>query len=979
MQASTVPFGTQIAGNECVVEHAVNIALPLYRTNHCTDPSFEQGLGQWFAIGTGSVHPTISISTAHPALGTRSMYVALGTGAADSSFVLVPMDSTYLPGALYQITMDIYLDTACPPIELANTAFSTIISTRGTHQTLTAYVTPGLGDTGPLLVNDAATVAGAGVGFWVDTVLVEAVATPGTYFDGDTAGGQWLGVPGLSASRVNVDPYPDVTVSVESLNVQRQLTTDMPDDTRLITGYPSGQATIVLSGIVGTDESMTAAWLFGPDQATSPLYRTSPLLSLVTIDLGLCTAPQTVELIRTFTGYIDDVEIDAVSGQVTITALDPSTLLRPSVTFPAIAGNNTIAGQAFVQTGISSTWLMEYALRLSGFYASPPPRPSCCLYVSNHGSAWPEIQGDPNAAGVGYTVATSTFAIPAGLPSTPPTYLDIVTLPGVYGDVLLNPTLLDIPLAGWDTLTAHANTNGSHKAIPQLGQASFGNNPWYAEGWVFADINQDGSSGGSQWMVSTASGNYQRITLLWTLGGGSVSFVYDMQRGGVNAGFTALTGSMTTEAWHHVSTFVTYLTSTTATVTVTVDNVSHTTTVTGLPSTPSSDEDCIYGRVILLGGVEAFQFTTEGAPTPYNSAGYTFTPTVVLDHALSGVNVVPDTAGLTTKQAIQQLCEAEGGIGGFDEHGIFRFVNRNNFLAAASSRTIASTESLESVTSSVQAATVATHVTQAVAGYAQSSTLQYVWQASDIISVPALGTYEAIVSIASGGIALSPQALDSGYQSGTPPTPVTGWRAAKTPAGGGPITSGITVTTTNVTATTLLLKIVNSNYSTVYMVSPVGLSDVPVGSPYVYIAGNTATAAADLVADSQWPPVSEGGAITNARYGEILLALPSNPYMQDITFGQARTDATLEDLYAPRPLLTNLSMLADPRIQLADRCTLVDADGLAINDDIMVIGTSITDSVSAWNQTLDARRINTPGGWLMGVAGRSEMGVATYV
>lgn len=56
-----------------------------------------------------------------------------------------------------------------------------------------------------------------------------------------------------------------------SITPQAALTTDMPDQTRLITGYPARSANMVLAGQIGATEDQNTQWLFDAYSSTSPL------------------------------------------------------------------------------------------------------------------------------------------------------------------------------------------------------------------------------------------------------------------------------------------------------------------------------------------------------------------------------------------------------------------------------------------------------------------------------------------------------------------------------------------------------------------------------------------------------------------------------------------------------------------------------------------------------------------------------------
>ena len=84
-------------------------------------------------------------------------------------------------------------------------------------------------------------------------------------------------------------------------------------------------------------------------------------------------------------------------------------------------------------------------------------------------------------------------------------------------------------------------------------------------------------------------------------------------------------------------------------------------------------------------------------------------------------------------------------------------------------------------------------------------------------------------------------------------------------------------------------------------------------------------------------------------------------------------------LFRSKPLWRNVAIVPDPSLQLADRVFVLDPVTTKVSDSAIIVGVRITASDTDWGQTLDLRAIGAPGSWIMGVVGRSEMGVSTYM
>jgi hypothetical protein len=734
----------------------------------------------------------------------------------------------------------------------------------------------------------------------------------------------------------------DLTLAVESLTVDRQTVTDMPDGTRLITGYPSAEAQMTLSGLVSTtDASKTIAWLLNPNEPTSPMYRYDALGSLIVIKAGLALpGSATPEQFTIFTGYLDDYTVDTQAGTATLVALDPRTKLTGSPVVPSVFddGSNPFPT-------LYSQFALDYMLRTRGILSWPARRTGCVLAAGMRGNA---------AAEVG---ALTAFTPGAG-----------TTLPINF--VHPTPQTFALGGTGWGmgaTIGAATYTLGS--AVPVA-------SPLFIE---FFQSTTPSAGGGVVTVSDPVSGAFIRVRNDAT-GWVTVSFSTD----GTGPNTTDLTPSVP-DAAGYVGVQASWVGTA---ISVTVRRGGTTTTASG---TAGSRPAVTFTRGVVASNnfssacyLEGVQVTTEsGGSSSFND---TFTPTAVLGLSLNAITVNPDLTGADIWASIQQIAEAEAGVGGFDELGVFRFINRDTIRTAASVRTVTPTYSLKTLQQQTGNSFVRNHIQVPVTAVAVQP-YSVVWAAPSAIYIGPSGTYSTIVTTDNPVVGLGTTCgviPSGGLVSGS------GYRAAKNPDATVAV-SNLRMSVAQTGPTTIQVTVINPNGYGVYLISPTGAgfpagSDgipmLQVGGRFVLPAGTNAdttiTTPGGVIADWQWPPAVEGGAVTNPR-GELLLAPPSNPWIQSLTNAQVLAQALGEDLYQPKPLWRNVQIVADPRLQLVDRVTITDPVTSKINDDARIFGVHTILSETDWSMNLDLRSLSTPGGWLIGMTGRSEIGATTYI
>lgn len=730
--------------------------------------------------------------------------------------------------------------------------------------------------------------------------------------------------------------FQDVTRCLVSCELDRAITTTLPDGTTLISGFPSAQLTVVLSGMLNQNpgiplnESQSIFWLCNPNDATSPMFRQDIIGLPIVWEEGLWDGDAAAELITEFTGVIDSIQLS--NGVVTLTCLDNATLIRNQATLPPVIT------PAPYNSGLTGEYALDYLLRHSSPFACytwPQQRPGCLLAVGMRSSIWPEVgslvtRSEPYAFGTGLygTALVNTsdssgeFALIYNLAS-PITSAQSVWIEGFVGQGVALWVQADFLGFGYP---------------PQYVQIYYG-----ASGIEFSTDTPSGQVT-QTWSVSTTGTHYIACEVHWT------------------PGSTAVTGTL-------------YFDSTTHAISLTAADVR---SVNPMGLGAVEVDSSFTGS-----SVEGFQVTAESAGTPNNS----FSPTAVMDPSLNPLTALPDVAGQTAWQVIQDIAAAEAGIAGFDELGIFRFKNRNTLAAVTSSRAITSTASLMSLDTLVQSSLIATHV-QVPVNAVLIQPLNTVWNSPTPVAVPP-GIVTVFATTTSPVVNVP--AADSGYLPSVGATAgLSYWRGCTTADGTGAIVNkGITFTVTQLSATSLKITVTNTNSYVVYLVNSTFEASAYVGVPVLLVGGQAITSSTGqnlsgtvntmrgtLFADAQWPP---GAAADNPNYGEILLQLTANGWVQDLPTAQLLANHLLSDLFRARPLIRNMATVNDPRTQLADRVTIVDPDVSQFNGDALLMGIQTQLDSGTRKQTIDARAWSRPGAWLLGVAGASELGVTTYL
>jgi hypothetical protein len=137
----------------------------------------------------------------------------------------------------------------------------------------------------------------------------------------------------------------DITDYTGSISLQRSLTTDVPDGTRLVVGYSTSQATIDLAG----DNDHDGAWTWSPFNTASPFYGKRRVSAPVAIKLGFTTTAGD-ELLTRYAGWTRSVVVDGAARTAEVQAFDGSAHLRTQVQLPMATnlGHPGLDGRFFI-------------------------------------------------------------------------------------------------------------------------------------------------------------------------------------------------------------------------------------------------------------------------------------------------------------------------------------------------------------------------------------------------------------------------------------------------------------------------------------------------------------------------------------------------------------------------------------------------------------------------------------------------------
>lgn len=697
----------------------------------------------------------------------------------------------------------------------------------------------------------------------------------------------------------------DLSADVSSVSCSRELSTDLPAQAKLFAGLAAAEATVTLAHRdPGGDPAKHAAWYYSGLNAASPLAGYDRKGAPVLLEVGFVTdaGPEYVTIL---TGYVRSLEPSSGGRTATLRIADGSETMRGQVSLPMIIGDGQLVMNE-VNPALSTTFLADWLLRQVGYYASPPPRAKCLLSATLAGSGWPEVGSlyhftGLNRSQLGYTPGHTT---------DPARWVMAVVRSGAGQSMWYNLDTTVAPQAGCD------NTNTFYfQGWFRFGSAAVDQGMFQA---LVHGVSEPQISGGYRGETATPSFN-----VTFCRGGAEGT----TRRTLVGPAISPGTG------WHFYAVHVTF-SSTGATATFRYDNTTFgpvtvsTASVTGQPTLNSSRIGYGWPSVNqvadLDGWAEAVQITSEAAPP--SSWDDAFVPSADVI-ASPGVYYRILATPVTTEEAwslLQTLAGAEYHTAGFSETGRPYWWPRDRWMTPPYSSPVATLDA--KVNLKELASTEATDqvFNKVIIRATQVEVLPNgdVWRATQNLRVNASAsrTLWAELTHPTANVDTSVSYIVSPGSSR--------YHASTAYDGQGTAVSNLSFVVTPF-AQSIKIVVTNPNAFAVRLVGNTGVAGVTPGAPSLILAGQPVDFAADNTALRA--VASDAGSI--ARYEEQLLELPANPFRQDIDQVEGLATDLLAALADPPPALQDLPVVADPRLQLGDRVTVVDTEGLALSDE----------------------------------------------
>ena len=436
-------------------------------------------------------------------------------------------------------------------------------------------------------------------------------------------------------------PLSDVSSWVSAVSVDRALTGGLPAEASQVAGYASAELTATLGG-THPDTGSSALDTLAP-------YRTSSALPKVIVgcpvrwEVGFAGTT----LVRQFTGYLRSMSADSGSREVRIAALDPADRLRAPITLPAYGLHRDEVLRSGHRFLVNPQWVIDYCLRRNGIYASPPAHPAAQISCTGHGAYAAEVGRNAVPRGtVGITIpGDQSWWVPG-----PPQFAPMTASRGV-----------------WET--GHGAyqeffTRESFRPIPGTG---VGIGAWVKVGTGMTDVPGGGSRKLFELMplVDHDAFRFQ----VWAFSDGKIgAYVWDSIGGFQGSGAVA-TGA---DGWRYIGVHWRIISSTQVTISWRRDGGTLVGTYT-IPALRSAFAQAMQMtawtsrawcnmHVWYDGGVPS-------APWP----GETHTSQAAIDPGLNELLYLPDVVAEDSWDVCKEVAQAEYANVGFREDGAFFF------------------------------------------------------------------------------------------------------------------------------------------------------------------------------------------------------------------------------------------------------------------------------------------------------------------
>lgn len=716
--------------------------------------------------------------------------------------------------------------------------------------------------------------------------------------------------------------YDDMTGVVESITIDRAITTDLPD----AASFPAGSAAAAAILEVGGNfpNGMDAATALSPYSGVIA----TRLSGTVDVDLGMVTEAGK-EYADQFVGAVREITISAAERSVSVSMLDNRELLRSVPSLPAIVNVEPWGGVGQARSsGLNSQWVLDRIARYNGFFASPAQRTGCKYLTTFHGAAHAELPSAPPINDKPIWVHGLT-ALGGTVPAGPPAYS---AMDGGLLGVVAGPAAPSPHVGGIDFGAAiNAGVNLSD------------GNTLSVEMWV----RRVDLSAGPVYLAVLDGGPAASTDLLYIRLSSAGGLQVDMRRSGTQGSLTLGPAGSTypTTSDYFVGVHLA-MTATGATVNVRVNGTTYSGTLAGV-DLPTARPDLIRHRLLTTTAEQGTMMIRDVQITSGQawSAGFftsteTHTATAILEPGKNYMLGTPKLSQSDGWNAVQEIAKAEAGVVLFDELGRFVFYNRDHMSGGAAVTTVASTRALKALSSSEIVDSVRNRIRVPASPLKLQNTNTYIWQAQETIIIPGGGSvtipinFPGVVWNVEGIFTLASQSAD----------------------GEGVAVSNQTVSITYPSNSTALLTVGNPNAFPIFMVANTTAAIAERGNPYIILTGQCI--AADTAGFSDGSYLHEiADTASETTYRSQPLDIDPSPWRQTITQAIDLGTHLLARLKDPHPTLEGVEVVADPRVQLADRITVTEPDTLKVAADYWVVGSSIRLDSRGMSQSLTLRAV----------------------
>ena len=492
------------------------------------------------------------------------------------------------------------------------------------------------------------------------------------------------------------------------------------------------------------------------------------------------------------------------------------------------------------------------------------------------------------------------------------------------------------------------------------------------------------SQGADQFLLAGGSG-YGSCPSIAVVGG--VISVY-----GANCTPLHVYGTTVTDnAWHHLNVTFTRPSATSMTVSVAVDGAAPTTstsTVTAGVSPFAASLANDPGTWLAVGtSGAATTVWLEALEVIFVPAGAVYTDPPDRNGQSPGIasSITATTArmralipqsGLNAWTTIQAIAEAEGALCWFDEDNKFFFEPQAVWLAR---RTVASARTFDaSMFANLSFSLNADSLRKSVsANYSSVTTMASTVLVPAYISTSEMGPFARGVTVthvaASGQLFFNPAAPQAVASNATGSSWYVPVDAASKGDPSATILSAAVVSIVIVPTATGFDLTVTNNYSGPVVFWNPSAGVIPQGVAMI-IHGTR-------IIVSQPITVTHLG---NAKAKDDV-QLPDNPWRQDADTTARLCGITAAETYSIIPVISNIDVPSDPRVQLGDLVTLTDSRPNSLIRSPGGVRCIVVDIAHSSNSSTDLRMVlavraaGAPTGWILGMPGRSELGVSTYL